>query len=80
MNYAEGLRKQFEEESVRLKEAREEFPKDHWIYLKVSKQVGLVEEVIESLDGLLIRTQGMGTVPLNEIRHATPEEIAQKLK
>jgi hypothetical protein len=52
-----------------------EFPKDTLIYITTTKQVGLVEDVRATADGVRIKVKNIGSVPIDEIRVATEEEI-----
>ena len=77
-NYGEMLRKQFSEPSPERLQAIEEYPVGSWVYLKVSGQVGKVAGHFDSQDGVLIKVEDMGTVPVGELRKATEEEIPKQ--
>lgn len=52
-----------------------EFPVGSWVYVIVTQQVSTVEEVRPSADGPRLKITGIGSVPITELRAATPEEI-----
>lgn len=56
-------------------DAVKEFPKDALVYLKVTRQVGMVEEVRATADGPRVKVYNIGSVPIDEIRLATEKEI-----
>jgi hypothetical protein len=78
MNYGEMLRKELEEESEALRDARAKFPNETWVYLLETKQFGTVDNLFESQDGVIVRVHGMGAVPIKELRKATDQEIAAR--
>ena len=57
------------------KKAVEDFPKDTIVFLKETGQLGFVEEVRASADGPRIKVKNIGSVPIDEIRLATSQEI-----
>ena len=54
---------------------KEQYPQGVWVYLRRTKQLGMVEEVRPSADGPRVRVKHIGTVPAAELRLATEEEI-----
>ena len=52
-----------------------DFPVGSWVYLTVTKQLGVVNEVRATPDGPSLRVHAIGTVPVRELRLATEEEI-----
>lgn len=52
-----------------------EFPVGEWVYITTTRQIGVVEEVRESGDGPLVKVHLIGSIPVAELRRATPEEI-----
>ena len=59
----------------RYDDAVKEFPKDALVFLLKTGQVGMVEEIRATADGIAIRVGTIGLVPIDELRLATDEEI-----
>lgn len=53
------------------------FPVDSWVYINTTKQLSTVEEVRPSPDGPRLKLHGIGSIPVDELRAATDEEISQ---
>lgn len=61
------------------KEAVLHYPVDSWVYINTTKQLGVVEEVRPTPDGPRLKVRGVGSVPIEDLRQATEEEI-QKIE
>jgi len=56
-------------------EAVKNFPKEAFVYLEKTKQIGVVEEVRPTADGPRIKVKNIGSIPIGELRLANSEEI-----
>lgn len=64
---------------ARYEEAARQYPIDSWVYINTTRQLGVVEEVRPTVDGPRLRIKGIGSVPVEELRPATDEEIKKRL-
>jgi|GEM_PF-2905698 len=68
------INKELYEESQTLLVAREEYPPHAVVCHRHQEKCGKVIELTESIDGVFVKINGLGTVPIDDIRHATEEE------
>lgn len=59
----------------KYEDAVKQYPKESLVYLEETGQVGGVEEVRVTADGLAIRVYGIGLVPIDELRVAKAQDI-----
>ncbi len=82
MSYEEmrrAMEREISEETPELLDAKQEYPLESWVYLTEAHQYGVVDEVKNSADGILIKVRNTGSVPIKEIRKPTTEELEEYL-
>lgn len=51
------------------------YPKQSFVFLTETRQIGIVEDVKDTADGPAVKVFNIGLVPISEIDNATEEQI-----
>ena len=62
----------------KFSKALSDYPIGSWVYIESTKQFGIVEDVRASADGPRLRIRGIGSVPVEDLRTATEEEMRSR--
>jgi hypothetical protein len=52
-----------------------QYPKQSFVFLTETKQIGIVEDVKDTADGPAVKVFNIGLVPIGEVKNATEDQI-----